>query len=82
MHCVRYAAKVAVAVGTGGITIALFLFFHPAVALVTAASIFCIEIMTVRALPRAPRSAHPLRCRQGIFFSLWKRVHCRARDGE
>lgn len=43
----KYAAKVAVAVGTGGITAALFLFFHPAVALVTAASIFCIEIMTV-----------------------------------
>ena len=34
-------------VGTAGILVALLLFFHPLVALLTAASIFCIELMTV-----------------------------------
>ena len=37
----------AVAVGTVGILVALFLFFPPGTAVVTALSIFAIEVMTV-----------------------------------
>jgi len=43
----KLGAQVAVAVGTVGIALALLLFFHPLVALAAAASIFCIELMTV-----------------------------------
>ena len=43
----KVAGMYAVAVGTVGILVALFLFFPPGTAVVTALSIFAIEVMTV-----------------------------------
>lgn len=79
----KLAAKIAVLVGTGGITVALLLFFHPLIALGTALSIFCIELMTVPFIvlagirsargrtSKAPVRSHALRPRRV--------VHCGSR---